>query len=222
MNGNKIIKKKNGLFKINKLLKQVELFIDINDMDNNKENEEDLMNINKVKLMTIHSAKGLEFTNVFIVGAEEGYYPAFGNEVEVSEDDIEEERRVFYVALTRAKKNCFISFCRRRKFGDEFNKRYISRFLSDIPSQYTEFYNDNEFVYISSKNKENQKENIFDNENKDSIFLGNTINLIEDESDIIDNKNNSQSKLIDKNNKNSGKNKLLKGQKQIDYFLQNK
>ena len=215
-------KKKHGIFKINKLLKQIELFIDINDMDNNKENEEDLMNINNVKLLTIHSAKGLEFTNVFIVGAEEGYYPAFGNEVEVSEDDIEEERRVFYVALTRAKKNCFISFCRRRKFGEEFKKRYISRFLSDIPSQYTEFYNDEEFVYISSKNKENQKENIFDNENKDSIFLGNTINLIEDESDIIDNKNNSQSKLIDKNNKNSGKNKLLKGQKQIDYFLQNK
>ena len=222
-------KQNNKFFKIYNLLKQIELFVDINNLNNNKENEEDIMKSNKVKLMTIHSAKGLEFTNVFIVGVEEGYYPAFVNEGEISIDDIEEERRVFYVALTRAKQNCFISYCKNRKFGEKFKKRYISRFLSDIPSQYTEFYNDNDFVYISRKNKE-KSENVFkinENqfkttkfENQNFKIIENNINLIEDESNFID--DNIQSKENNKNIQQKGNNKLIKGKKQIDYFLQNK
>jgi DNA helicase-2/ATP-dependent DNA helicase PcrA len=85
---------------------------------------------NSVILSTIHSAKGLEFKNVFIVGLEEGLFPvfrAFNND-----DDMEEERRLFYVAITRARERLFISFATNRyKYGErQVSQR--SRFLDDM------------------------------------------------------------------------------------------
>jgi superfamily I DNA/RNA helicase len=62
--------------------------------------------------MTIHQAKGLEFKYVFIVGLEEGNYPCDRN---IDVEELEEERRIFYVALTRAKINCFLSYAEERK-----------------------------------------------------------------------------------------------------------
>jgi DNA helicase II / ATP-dependent DNA helicase PcrA len=89
----------------------------------------------KVKLMTIHNAKGLEFENVFIAGVENGLFPHINS---LEDDDIEEERRLFYVAITRAKKNLFISFCEfRNVFGQE-DFRGASSFISEIPKEYVE------------------------------------------------------------------------------------
>ena len=88
----------------------------------------------KVTLMTIHSAKGLEFKNVFVVGLEENLFPSpmAGD----SYKQLEEERRLFYVAITRAEEHCFLSFAKTRfKYGKvEFSNP--SRFLKDIDARY--------------------------------------------------------------------------------------
>lgn len=85
-----------------------------------------------VTLMTAHSAKGLEFPGVFIVGLEEDLFPVGSRNNE--EADIEEERRLFYVAVTRAQNDLFFSFCRSRyKYGEERPMRR-SRFLDEVDS----------------------------------------------------------------------------------------
>ena len=81
-----------------------------------------------VNLLTFHAAKGLEFPVVFIVGAEEGTTP-----LATGDADIEEERRLFYVALTRAKEKLFISHTARRKSFDKTIDRTVSRFVGEIP-----------------------------------------------------------------------------------------
>lgn len=89
---------------------------------------------NKVTLMTIHSAKGLEFRNVFVVGLEENLFP--NSIVSESPRQLEEERRLFYVAITRAEEHCYLSFAKARsKYGCmEFSTP--SRFLKDIDVRY--------------------------------------------------------------------------------------
>lgn len=91
---------------------------------------------NKVSLMTIHSAKGLEFPYVFIVGMEENLFPS---QLSVnSRIELEEERRLFYVAITRAEKQAFLSYAQTRfKFGN-INYAEPSRFISEIPKQFLE------------------------------------------------------------------------------------
>ncbi len=84
----------------------------------------------QVIVLTVHSSKGLEFENVFIAGFEEGVFP---HKRSLEEDHVEEERRLCYVAITRAKKKLLISSCNARtKFGEE-SKSKPSRFLSEIP-----------------------------------------------------------------------------------------
>jgi DNA helicase II / ATP-dependent DNA helicase PcrA len=85
-----------------------------------------------VRLMTFHNAKGLEFDAVFLVGLEEGLLP----HVRSSESDagVEEERRLFYVGLTRARDRAFLSLARRRALFGSFHGTVPSRFLSDIPA----------------------------------------------------------------------------------------
>lgn len=89
---------------------------------------------NKITLMTVHSAKGLEFNTVFVVGLEEDLFPSAL--AKNSFRELEEERRLFYVAITRAKKHCFLSFARSRfRYGHmEFGNP--SCFLRDIDSRY--------------------------------------------------------------------------------------
>ena len=84
----------------------------------------------KITVMTVHSAKGLEFRNVFVVGMEETLFP--GSMVGDSSGALEEERRLFYVAITRAEEHCFLSYARTRfRYGKmEFGSP--SRFLKDI------------------------------------------------------------------------------------------
>ena len=87
---------------------------------------------NSVKLMTVHAAKGLEFPVVFIVGAEEGMFP-HGNSLN-SDEDIEEERRLFHVAMTRAEDKLFISYCTARQMGWGLVQTEPSRFINEIPN----------------------------------------------------------------------------------------
>lgn len=87
-----------------------------------------------VTLMTIHSAKGLEFDHVFLVGWEEGVFPS--QKVVVEGDDLEEERRLAYVALTRAKEQVYISCASRRRIYGQWQTSSPSRFINEIPPQH--------------------------------------------------------------------------------------
>ncbi len=86
-----------------------------------------------VNLLTFHASKGLEFPVVFIAGAEEGITP-----VRRKDTDIEEERRLFYVALTRARDALFITNARRRKGFGETEEKSVSRFVGEIPASLIE------------------------------------------------------------------------------------
>lgn len=89
----------------------------------------------RVTLMTVHAAKGLEFPVVFIVGLEEQLFPS---QFCIKPSEIEEERRLLYVAITRAEEQCYISFARQRFRNGSFTFNSPSRFLQDIDRQYFE------------------------------------------------------------------------------------
>lgn len=97
----------------------------LTDQDSDKDGDDE-----KITLMTVHSAKGLEFKNVFVVGMEENLFPS--SMVGDSPRALEEERRLFYVAITRAEEHCFLSYAKTRfRYGKmEFGSP--SRFLKDI------------------------------------------------------------------------------------------
>lgn len=106
-----------------------------------------------VKLMTVHAAKGLEFEYVFVTGLEQDLFPHKRmNAGQVSKEDQEEERRLFYVAVTRAKKKLFLSYASVRMIFGQRQVNAPSEFLSDIDDQYIEvaekirFSDDNEPV----------------------------------------------------------------------------
>jgi DNA helicase-2/ATP-dependent DNA helicase PcrA len=91
-----------------------------------------------VTLMTIHSAKGLEFPVVMIAGLEEGLFPLGASAYEVEE--LEEERRLFYVALTRAEKKVYLSYANaRRRFGGAPISCIQSRFIHELPENLVDF-----------------------------------------------------------------------------------
>ena len=96
--------------------------------------EEHKNNNDVVTLMTIHSAKGLEFDHVFIVGVEEGIFPHI-NSMD-SDEELEEERRLCYVAITRAKKNLYILNARRRMLFGNTSINPPSRFINEINKEY--------------------------------------------------------------------------------------
>ena len=88
---------------------------------------------NSVTLMTVHAAKGTEFPIVFIVGLEEGLFPHARAIME--KDEVEEERRLCYVAMTRAKEKLYLCFAHRRFYFGEKSANQASRFLNDISSE---------------------------------------------------------------------------------------
>jgi len=88
---------------------------------------------NKVTLMTIHSAKGLEFPYVFLAGVEEGIFP---HKRSIEEGGVEEERRLFYVAMTRAQRQLFILAAKNRSSGKETSLQLRSRFIAEIDPEY--------------------------------------------------------------------------------------
>lgn len=101
-----------------------------------KETEEDL---NKVSLMTIHASKGLEFPYVFVVGLEENLFPSALSLN--SREDLEEERRLFYVAVTRAEKRCTLTYASTRYRWGNLTSCEASRFIDEIDPKYIEYAN---------------------------------------------------------------------------------
>ena len=98
-----------------------------------KEKKDDL---NKVTLMTIHAAKGLEFPYVFIIGLEEDLFPSIMSRE--SQETLEEERRLFYVAITRAKQRLFLSFAATRFRWGQLIDSKASRFIGELETEYIE------------------------------------------------------------------------------------
>ncbi len=96
--------------------------------------------LNAVKLMTIHNSKGLEFPVVFIVGMVKDIFPSFRCQ---TEDDLEEERRICYVALTRAKKELYLSFYTERIMYNKPKKAYPNLFLNEIPNSNMQIIKEN-------------------------------------------------------------------------------
>lgn len=111
-------------------LSEIALITD-QDIDGDDENKD------KVTLMTIHSSKGLEFQTVFIVGLEEGLFPSYL--CADSEKEMEEERRLLYVAITRAEKHCFLSYAESRYHFGKVEISRPSRFLNDIDKKFLHF-----------------------------------------------------------------------------------
>ncbi|RRD39322.1 3'-5' exonuclease, partial [Tessaracoccus sp. OH4464_COT-324] len=95
-------------------------------LERNESDEES----DQVQLMTLHASKGLEFPHVFLVGMEENILP---HQTSIEEDNVEEERRLAYVGITRAQKSLTFSLCKERKQFGEFLKPEPSRFLSELP-----------------------------------------------------------------------------------------
>ena len=92
--------------------------------------------------MTLHSAKGLEFKNVFLVGMEEGVFP--GMQAIYDMDEMEEERRLAYVGITRAKENLYMTAAANRMIFGQTSHNRPSRFLEEIPEEYKNFFDETE------------------------------------------------------------------------------
>lgn len=150
-------------------MSDISLYSDTDKNENNKDNS--------VTLSTIHASKGLEYDTVFIIGLEENIFPS-----NIMEDDtdikekIEEERRLAYVAITRAKNNLFISATKRRmKFGKNITNK-LSRFITEIPNNLV----------------------ITNNENKTDLYTASTISIpIIKEKNVIS-KSNKKFSINDK------------------------
>ena len=89
----------------------------------------------KINIMTIHAAKGLEFKTVFLPGWEEGLFPHQKSLEEKGDFALEEERRLAYVGITRAKKNSYISFANQRAWHGEWMDSLPSRFINELPEE---------------------------------------------------------------------------------------
>ncbi|MBI2019795.1 UvrD-helicase domain-containing protein [Candidatus Daviesbacteria bacterium] len=112
--------------------------------------------IDSVTLMTLHNAKGLEFPVVFMVGMEEGLFPHSRSMLDPNE--LEEERRLCYVGITRAKEKLYLSYTRQRLYFGTRSNNLVSRFLTDIPesliSSNTNFKDSDQFLDDVSKDDE--------------------------------------------------------------------
>lgn len=111
-------------------LEEVALVADIDNLEEES---------NHVVLMTLHSAKGLEFPYVYMVGMEDGLFPSYMSIVaDNPQEEIEEERRLCYVGITRAKKELTLTAARQRMVRGEIQYNMVSRFVKEIPDEYLE------------------------------------------------------------------------------------
>ncbi len=140
--------------------------VSLNDPDADSRDEKDDDDSGKVTLMTLHSAKGLEFAHVFMIGIEEEILPhartvnAAGNGVE---DPLSEERRLFYVGMTRARHRLTLSGCRTRRRGGELGARQPSRFLKEIPTELLDIRSPGAESSLSEGDRKDLRENFFSN-----------------------------------------------------------
>lgn len=131
------------------------------DSDNLKENDD------RIKLMTIHVAKGLEFDTVFLVGFEDGLFPSIHDEFSEDLDELEEERRLLYVAITRAKQTLYVSHASMRsKFG-HLEGAMISRFFKEFPQNLFEKIYVRENITNVNRNDYNNVDNLSNHEGYD-------------------------------------------------------
>ena len=123
----KSFEEREGLISLEDFLLEISLISDVEEYKDDP---------NRVSLMTVHSVKGLEFNHVFVVGMEEGIFPHMNSLMENSE--LEEERRLCYVAITRAKDDLHLVNARRRTLFGKEQINPVSRFLSEIPKDLME------------------------------------------------------------------------------------
>ncbi len=136
--------------------------------DSDKKTEPE--NRDHVSLMTIHQAKGLEFAHVFIVGLEENLFP---NSFNInSREDMEEERRLFYVALTRAQKKAMLTFAATRFHRGSVHNTEPSRFIEEIDPKYLEFSHSShrEDTFMGEREKWNRRDNGLDVSYEEPVF----------------------------------------------------
>jgi DNA helicase-2/ATP-dependent DNA helicase PcrA len=153
----------------------------LTDQDTNKENE----NADYVTMMTVHSAKGLEFKNVFVVGLEENLFPSERNKN--NPKDLEEERRLLYVAITRAEENVILTCAKSRFSNGKPNVSEPSRFINDIDTKYLKLPGDLSFekpndrvpdYYINPRKLlqiENEKSDLVTHHSIGNLTVGDTI-----------------------------------------------
>jgi DNA helicase-2/ATP-dependent DNA helicase PcrA len=125
-------------------LQQISLFSDVDSYDTNNE---------RTALMTLHCAKGLEFENVFIVGVEEGLLPHEKTDTNDA-DDLEEERRLFFVGITRAKSSLHISYARYRTIRGQLMRTVPSQFLYELGIDFAEHSRQNNYSYDETDDAE--------------------------------------------------------------------
>ena len=113
-------------------LEEVSLIADIDNLDQSG---------NQVMLMTLHSAKGLEFPIVYLTGLEDGLFPSYMTIMSEDPSDVEEERRLCYVGITRAMKELNISCAKTRMIRGEVQMNKVSRFVKEIPQEYLNIQN---------------------------------------------------------------------------------
>ena len=160
------------------------------------QDEEDKEDNNKVTLMTVHASKGLEFKNVIIVGLEEELFPSDMNMQ--SQNNLEEERRLFYVAITRAEQNCIITYAKSRFRNGNTAYTIPSRFLKDIDSSLLDFPPELQFSHNDSSPKEDLSFHISSNSemgNYASKWGNSKITTIDSEPNNSNNNYNSHRRL---------------------------
>ena len=196
LNGIKNFTETNEENKLSDFMSEVSLLT-----DQDKETKDD---INKVTLMTVHAAKGLEFSYVFVIGLEENLFPSMMSGE--SKESLEEERRLFYVAITRARKRLFLSFATNRFRWGQYIDCEESRFINEIDDKFLEkkevfsTKNNNPYkIYAKTKNQDlNKKSN-----NKlrqlskiESIKLGNDETHKIQAGSIVKHKNFGEGKVL--------------------------
>ena len=114
---------------LTRFLEEVALISDVDTLDDDE---------NRVLLMTLHGAKGLEFPRVYLVGMEEGLFPSYMSIASGNTEDVEEERRLCYVGITRAKEKLTLTMARSRMVNGEMMTGTPSRFIEEIPGELLE------------------------------------------------------------------------------------
>lgn len=139
---------------LNSLSEIIQRMLLLDMLENKAEDENQL---EAVSLMTLHAAKGLEFPYVFIVGLEEGLLPHANSSA--TEEGVEEERRLLYVGMTRAKRKLSMSLAQNRKSGGNMSATESSRFLDELPHDEIEWRGINE-VELSPEEEQSRRDNI--------------------------------------------------------------
>ena len=159
---------------LNEFLEGITLSSDVDDLDDEG---------NSVTLMTLHSAKGLEFPIVFLVGMEEGIFPGYRTISSGDPNEMEEERRLCYVGITRAKEYLFFTCSKRRTIFGSTSYNEVSRFIKEIPKDMLDGYDnienqdfitkdsyDIEWTYKNNYTKEKEKSDFIHSDNSNSTF----------------------------------------------------